>query len=212
MMINTNETHTNQMAINVTAKQQQEKSAVQIKLLKGPVYRAKHKDLWTWLERDQFQIREYFQQIGLSLLLDDAEGYAFLKQQNVDDAPEGELDIPRLIIRRNLSFSQTLLMVWLRKRLAEHDSEDSSPRLIVGRHDMQQWLTGFYPVVSNEVKQKKEFDALIKKVSEMGFLSQLPNHQDEFEVLRILKAVINAEQIGELIDMLASQNNQEEQA
>ena len=205
-------TDTNEININVTAKQQQEKSAVQIKLLKGPVYRAKHKDLWTWLERDQFQIREYFQQIGLSLLLDDAEGYAFLKQQNFDDVAEGELDIPRLITRRNLSFSQTLLMVLLRKRLAEHDSEDSSPRLIVERHDMQQWLTGFYPVVSNEVKQKKEFDALIKKVSEMGFLSQLPNHQDEFEVQRILKAVINAEQIGELIDMLASKNNQEEQA
>ncbi|WDE08388.1 DUF4194 domain-containing protein [Thalassomonas viridans] len=205
-------TDPNEIKTNLTAKQQQEKSAVQIKLLKGPVYRAKHKDLWLWLERDLFQIREYFQQIGLSLLLDDAEGYAFLKQQSLDEANEGEQDIPRLITRRSLSFSQTLLMVLLRKRLAEHDSEDSSPRLIVERHDMHQWLTGFYPVVSNEVKQKKEFDALIKKIAEMGFLSQLPNHQDEFEVQRILKAVINAEQISELIDMLASQHNQEEQA
>jgi len=110
-----------------------------------------------------------------------------------------------------LSFGQTLLMVLLRKRLAEHDSEDSSPRLIVERGDMQQWLTGFYPVVSNEVKQKKDFDALIKRVAEMGFLSQLPNHQDEFEVQRILKAVINAERIGELIDMLASQHSQNEE-
>jgi len=58
----------NNIVFSQSERQQQEKSAVQIKLLKGPLYRAKHKDLWPWLERDQFQIREYFQQIGLSLL------------------------------------------------------------------------------------------------------------------------------------------------
>ncbi|MEZ9303783.1 hypothetical protein AB4347_18345 [Vibrio breoganii] len=48
--------------------QQQQKSALQVRLLKGPLYRAKHKELWQWL--DQMAIRAYFQQIGLSLLLD----------------------------------------------------------------------------------------------------------------------------------------------
>ncbi|MFS1471735.1 hypothetical protein BCS98_04700 [Vibrio breoganii] len=50
--------------------QQQQKSALQVRLLKGPLYRAKHKELWQWLELDQIAIRAYFQQIGLSLLLD----------------------------------------------------------------------------------------------------------------------------------------------
>ncbi|MBL4765313.1 MAG: DUF4194 domain-containing protein [Colwellia sp.] len=183
-------------------RQQQEKSAVQIKLLKGPVYRAKHKELWDWLERDQFQIREYFQQIGLSLLLDDVEGYAFLKQQEFD-TKEGSVELPRLINRRQLSFGQTLLLVLLRKRLAEHDSEESSPRLLVTRSEMQQWLVGFYPEVSNQVKQQKDFNALINKVKEMGFISVLVNHQDEFEVQRIIKALINAQQIVSLLDILA---------
>jgi len=196
-----------EQSLSQAERQKQEKSAVQIKLLKGPLYRAKHKELWPWLERDQFQIREYFQQIGLSLLLDDAEGYAFLKQQEFD-ADESAFELPRLISRRQLSFGQTLLLVLLRKRLAEHDSEESSPRLIISRTEMQQWLVGFYPEVSNQVKQQKDFNALINKVKEMGFISLLVNHQDEFEVQRIIKALINAEQIVSLLDMLTQVHEQ----
>ena len=130
------------------------------------------------------------------MLLDDAEGYAFLKQQDVSSA-EAELEIPRLITRRSLSFAQTLLLVALRKRLAEHDSEESSPRLIVSREEMHQWLQPYFPEVSNQVKQAREFNALIKKVSEIGFISPLPNHEDDFEVQRIIKAFVTAEQMAE---------------
>ncbi len=186
---------------NISALQQQQKSAVQVRLLKGAVYRERHRDLWEWLERDQYQIREYFQQIGLSLLLDDAEGYAFLKQQDFSEAEE-ELEIPRLITRRTLTFGQTVLLVALRKRLAEHDSEESSPRLIVSRDEMQQWLQPYFPEVSNQVKQVREFNALIKKVQEIGFISPLANHADDFEVQRIIKALVTAEQIAEFSEML----------
>jgi len=192
---------------NLSALQQQQKSAVQVRLLKGAVYRARHRDLWEWLVRDQFQIREYFQQIGLSLLVDDGEGYAFLKQQDFSEAQD-ELEIPRLITRRSLSFGQTLLLVALRKRLAEHDSEESSPRLIVSRDEMQQWLQPYFPEESNQVKQLREFNALIKKVSEIGFISPLPNHSDDFEVQRIIKAFLSAEQIAEFKQTLdASREN-----
>jgi len=186
---------------NLSAIQQQQKSALQVRLLKGAVYRARHRDLWEWLVRDQFQIREYFQQIGLSLLVDDSEGYAFLKQQDFNEA-EDELEIPRLITRRSLSFGQTLLLVALRKRLAEHDSEESALRLIASREEMHQWLQPYFPEVSNQVKQAREFNALIKKVLEIGFISALPNHEDEFEVLRIIKAFVNAEQIAEFTQTL----------
>lgn len=194
-------------------RQIQQKSAVQVRLLKGPVYRAKHKDVWQWLERDQFIIREFFAQLSLSLILDDAEGYAFLRQQQQEAEP-GDVEIPALMARRKLSFSQTLLLVLLRKRLAEHDSEESAPRLIVTRQEIYQMLHGFYPQVSNELKQQKEFSALISKTAEIGFLSPLTHHQDDFEVQRIIKAVMNAEQIAELTDMLQQQLNQtqEEQA
>lgn len=183
-------------------------ASLKVRLLKGPLYRAKHRDLWHVLERDQAVIRSYFDQIGLSLRLDDAEGYAFLQQREMDT--EGEpADIPSLITRRQLSFGQTLLLVFLRKRLAEHDSEESSPRLIVERQEMWQWLAPHFPDVSNEVKQQREFDALIKRITQMGFLNPLPNHKNDFEVQRILKAFVTAEQIVSYTTLFDLQSEQE---
>jgi hypothetical protein len=181
---------------------QRDKSAVLIRLLKGPLYLNRQRDLWQVLLREQYSIRDYFQQIGLSLLIDEAEGYAFLKQPESEPEESGQ-ELPRLVTRRSLSFAQTLLLVCLRKRLAEHDSEESAPRLIVTRQEIHHWLLPYFPEVGNEVKQRRELDALIKKIEEMGFLAALPKHTDDFEVPRILKAFVTAEQIVEFNQLLA---------
>lgn len=202
--------------INETgAEAQRDKSALLIRLLKGPLYLHRQRDLWQVLLREQYSIRDYFQQIGLSLLIDEAEGYAFLKQQESAEEEPGQ-ELPRLVSRRSLSFAQTLLLVCLRKRLAEHDSEESAPRLIVTRQEIHQWLLPHFPEVGNEVKQRRELDALIKKCDEMGFLCALPNHPDDFEVPRILKAFVTAEQIVEFNQLLgqrvATEGNADEHA
>jgi len=198
----TNTTHTAQTS-DATAdlSPQALRSEVLIRLLKGPLYRARQRHCWEFLLREQHSVRDYLSTIGLSLLLDDSEGYAFLRQQQDE---EDDSNIPKLLSRRQLSFSQSLLLVALRKRLAEHDSEESAPRLIVQRQEMQQWLAGYAQDVSNEVKQLRDFDALIKKIAEMGFITPLPNHPDEFEVQRILKAFISAEQIISFQQLLMS--------
>lgn len=180
-------------------------SAMLIRLLKGPLYRARHRELWEQLLRDQQAVRHYFQHLGLGLTLDEAEGYAFLAQQQFE---EEDAELPRLLPRRSLTFNQTLLLVALRKRLAEHDSEESAPRLIVGRQEIHQWLQPYSPEVGNELKQQREFDALIKKVGEMGFLTALNNHPDDFEVQRILKAFVSAEQIAEFTQVLAQRQEE----
>ncbi|WP_446030021.1 DUF4194 domain-containing protein [Lelliottia amnigena] len=176
-------------------------SAILIHLLKGPLYRSRHRDLWEVLQCDQHKIRSYFQPLGLQVRLDDAEGYAFLIQSSSDT--EEEDDMPRLIPRRRLTFSQSVLLVALRKKLAEHDEEGSEPRLIVTRQEVYSWLSAWLPEVTNEVKQRRDMDALIKKVTEMGFLSALPNHADDFEVQRIIKAMVSAEQISAFRLLLA---------
>lgn len=193
------------------ADAQRDKSAVLIRLLKGPLYRHRHRDLWQVLLREQYSIRDYFQQVGLAMQIDEAEGYAFLKQQENEAQDQGQ-ELPRLISRRNLTFAQTLLLVCLRKRLAEHDNEESAPRLIVTRQEIHQWLLPYFPEVSNEMKQRRELDGLIKKVDEMGLLSPLPNHPDDFEVQRILKALVTAEQIVEFTQILAHKLAVEESA
>lgn len=179
---------------------QMQKSTLQIRLLKGPIYESKQRELWQWLLRDQYLIREYFSQIGLSLLIDEVEGYAFLKQ--AENSEDENSELPRLITRRALPFAQSLLLLLLRKRLAEFDDEESSPRLIIQRSDIYQWLSPYFKTQNNELTQQKEFNALIKKVCDLGFLSALTNYPDEFEVQRIIKAFINAEQIAEQLALL----------
>ncbi|MFD1007462.1 MULTISPECIES: DUF4194 domain-containing protein [Oceanisphaera] len=186
---------------------QRDQSTLLIKLLKGPVYRARHRDLWEQLLRDQQSIRDYFQHLGLGLTLDEAEGYAFMAQLQFEN---DDAELPRLISRRSLTLAQTLLLVALRKRLAEHDDEESAPRLIVSRQEIYQWLQPYSPEVSNELKQQREYDALIKKVIEMGFLSSITNHPDDFEVQRIIKAFVNAEQIAEFSQLLTPQQEQKD--
>jgi len=197
-----------------------QKSLVKIRLLKGAIYRQKQADLWTWLERDQYQIRQYFAEIGLSLLLDEAEGYAFLRQIDLEGEPSSVenldqqqseqaavLTLPRLINKRALPFAQSLLLVLLRKRLAEHDSEESSPRLIITRAEIHQWLQPYFDADNNELKQQREFNILINKIIELGFLRVLKNYPDEFEVQRIIKAFIHAEHIALQLDLLTAYAN-----
>ena len=184
---------------------QRDQSALLIRLLKGPVFRARHRDLWEQLLRDQQVIRDYFQHLGLGLTLDDAEGYAFMAQLQFESE---DTELPRLITRRSLTFMQTLLLVALRKRLAEHDDEESAPRLIVSRQEIYQWLQPYSPEVSNELKQQREYDALIKKIAEMGFLNSIANLPDDFEVQRIIKAFVNAEQIIEFSQLLTPAQEQ----
>ena len=189
-------------------RHQYEKSTVLIKLLKGPLFRQQHRDLWQLLERDEVSVRAYFQSIGLTVFIDDAEGYAFLKQEDLED--NDSLALPRLMTRRQLSFSQSLLLVLIRKRLAEHDSEESAPRLIITRDEMHQALMPFFPDVSNELKQRDSFDSLIKKTQELGFISPLKNHKDDFEVQRIIKAFITPDQITDFLAQIAEYQTTEQ--
>ena len=130
------------------ATAQIQKSSLQIRLLKGPIYESKQRELWQWLLRDQYVLREYFAQIGLSLLIDEVEGYAFLKQSDSEDE---SAELPRLISRRALPFAQSLLLLLLRKRLAEHDGEESDPRLIIQRSDIHQWLSPHFQAKNPKV-------------------------------------------------------------
>ncbi|MCL1078752.1 DUF4194 domain-containing protein [Parashewanella spongiae] len=178
---------------------------LKIRLLKGPVFRENQRQEWEVLERDQTLLRTYFSQIGLSLRIDDVEGYAFLKQEDKEDD-----NTPSLIVRRSLTFHQSLLLVMIRKRLAEHDSEESAPRLFVHRQEIHQWLQPYFSDAANEIKQIKQFDTLIKKVSEWGFLKALPQHSDEFEIKRIIKAFVTAEDIASFTLLLEQRLKTEE--
>ncbi len=74
-----------------------------VSLLKGILYQENDPKRWNQLLIRHNQVRDYVEVLGLELVLDEAEGYAFLTTLNSDDE-EDSANIPRLISRRPLSF------------------------------------------------------------------------------------------------------------
>ena len=55
-------------------------------LMKGVVYRDTHERAWRHLLQLQPQVRDYVAVLGLQVVVDEAEGYAFCRQRPPDEA------------------------------------------------------------------------------------------------------------------------------
>lgn len=178
-------------------------SPLLIALFKGVLYREDDAPAWQVLIEQQADVRDYIQLLGLDLMLDEAEGYAYLCQsQQDDDIQTGTL--PRLIPRRQLSYPVSLLLALLRKRLAEFDASSGDARLILSREQLVEMLRLFLPDGSNEVRLIDRIDSHINKVVELGFLRKLRGQKDAlYEVQRILKAFVDAQWLNEFDQRLA---------
>jgi hypothetical protein len=166
-------------------------------LLKGVVYRDQSPALWRDLLDLQGAVRDHFRLLGLEPIIDEAEGYAFLRQLDQDGAGEEER-LPRLIARRPLSYPVSLLLVLLRKRLAQHDAQGAETRLVLAREQIVEMMRTFVAAGSNEAKIEDQIDRHIGRVEELGFLRKLSDDEPLFEVRRILRAFVNADWLAEL--------------
>ncbi len=169
-------------------------SLVLIQLMKGPLYRDTHEKLWIVLLGVRHQVNDYVTVLGLSVVVDEAEGYAFLRSRPIDD---DAAEFPRLVARRALSFHVSVLLALLRKRLAEFDASSADTRLILSRDQMVEMLRLFMPDSTNDARLVDTIDAHINKVTELGFLRRLRDEQDLFEVRRILKAYVDGQWLSE---------------
>ena len=166
-------------------------------LLKGVIYREQTPELWRDILSLQAQARDYVRLLGLELVIDEVEGYAFLRQVDTDESNTGEV-LPRLIARRPLSYPVSLLLVALRKRLAQHDAQGGETRLVLSRDQIAEMMRTFLPASTNDAKLADEIDRHISRTEEMGFLRQLKENENLYEVRRILRAFVNADWLAQL--------------
>ena len=69
-------------------------------LVKGVVYRDTHSAQWQAMLRLQTAVRDYVRVLGLDLVVDESEGYAYLRTRPEDTASdESRTAIPRLVPR-----------------------------------------------------------------------------------------------------------------
>ncbi|RJG11180.1 DUF4194 domain-containing protein [Massilia cavernae] len=164
-----------------------------VALFQGVLYRDDGQ-LWQPLLDLQARVRDYGATIGLELILDEAEGYAYLRQR---PATAGEPELPRLVQRRQLSYPVSLILVLLRKKLAEFDATGGDTRLVVAREQIADQVRLFLPDTANEARLLDRIDAHINKVVELGFLHRLRGQENQYEVRRILKAFVDAQWLSD---------------
>lgn len=180
--------------------QEQAVAAAIIRLMCGVVYREADEDAWDALERHAAPVRDHFDTIGVQVVVDDIEGYAYLRNADEDDAED---PLPRLVRRRSLTYNVSLLLVLLRKRLVEFEASGSEGKLVLTREQVVDLLRLFLPDSSNEARVIDQVDTTIRKAADLGFLRQLPKAPGHLEVRRILKAYVDAQTLNDFAGKLS---------
>lgn len=174
-------------------------SAVLVTLYKGVLYYDQKPELWQALLRLEGRVRDHVALLGLELLVDEAEGHAYLRQRVPSD---GYPEIPRLVQRRQLGYAVSLLLALLRKVLAEHDAGGGDARLILSREQIVDLVRLFVAESSNEAKLIDRIDADINKIVELGFLRSLRGQDNQYEVRRIIKTFVDAQWVSDFAKRL----------
>ena len=201
-------------AAHPTAAAPADLSVLLISLLKGVLYRDGDERLWAALVNLQARVRDYVAVLNLELVLDEAEGYAFLKSRAEPADGDPAPGLPRLVARRPLSFAVSLLLALLRKKLAEFDAGGGDTRLVLSRDDIVELVRVFLPDGPNEAKLIDQLETTINKVAELGFLHKLKPAGGAsagpatYEVRRILKAFVDAQWLAEFDARLATYQSQ----
>ena len=169
-------------------------AAAIIRLMQGVVYRESDEDTWITLERLGGGVRDHFATIGVDVVIDDAEGYAYLRSRPTEDGDEA---LPRLVRRRALTYNVSLLLVLLRKRLVEFETTGGEGRLVLSTEQIVEMLRLFQSESTNDARAVDQAETTIKKAAELGFLRQLRGQSDQWEVRRILKAYVDAQTLSD---------------
>jgi len=167
--------------------------------MRGVVYRESDEDIWATLERSGAGVRDHFTTIGVDVIVDESEGYAYLRSHPEE---EGEEPLPRLVRRRALTYNVSLLLVLLRKRLLEFEITGGEGRLVLSTDQIVEMLQLFQAESTNEARLVEQADNTIKKAVELGFLRQLRGQTDQWEVRRIIKAYVDAQTLSDFAGKL----------
>lgn len=180
-----------------------------IKLLQGPVY-VDEKNVWRDLQAWKSSIQEYFGKIGIDLIINETDGFARIAQPEADEETENQL--PRLMRKQTMNYETTLLCVILREILEEFDVVSEGTKLFLTQKEIKERIELFYKEQANKSKLWKELSKPINSLQNIGILKltrEDPVNKDnnQYEVKRIIKALISNKKLEEIRDKLKNHVN-----
>lgn len=183
-------------------------SQVCVKLLQGPIFRQNANDkLWERLETYESDVGSFFSVLGVSVVIDKADGFAFLQQNDLD---EEEDKVSRLIRQTPLTEEQSFLCILLRDELNKFDnpnnSQNKSSVLILRESDLYDQFALFYSQKTDQITAKNNFKKNLNRLCELGLLKEQnqdnPEMESEYEVRRYIRAKITSEFCEEFMKKL----------
>ncbi|MGX5652715.1 DUF4194 domain-containing protein [Hydrogenophaga borbori] len=171
----------------------QETRRTLVQLLAGPVVDGqRNPKVWDVVVRDEAVLRSRLHDLYMDLVLDRDHKVAFLRQVVSD-----EVDVPILLRRNTLSFIETALLLFLRLRLTESDSQGD--RAVLSPQEMLEHLKVYER--SDNVDQARftrQCESAVEKAKKLGLLRKLAGSNERMEVSPALKLIFPAEEIERL--------------
>lgn len=185
----------------------QDSNLAAVNLLKGAVY-ANEQPVWGLVKTHRHQLEEFFAKIGLKLVVDENDGFAYLKQLEEEELVDGYEKLPRLVARRPLTYEQTLLAILMRDELRRFDGMmTDSVRCIVPADQLYEAYRDFFTSAGDEKRVRDKFNAALNKLDSYGFVKLITKEPAEYEIRPILKARFTLERLAEVREKLAAHFN-----
>lgn len=172
-----------------------------LKLMQGPLYE-EDKTYWKDLLGWQTELSKYLQQVGLQLVVSEADGFARIVQPETDDN-QNDKPLPRLMRKTRLTYEATLLCIVLREALDEFDIKGNGTRLFLTQKEIKERLAIFFKDRHNRSKLLKDLNKPINSLLNVGVLKitredAVNKELQQYEVKRIIKALVNNEKLEEI--------------
>lgn len=178
--------------------------AAAVRLLQGVLYDDEPL-AWDVLLTRQSDLETYFAKIGLVLVIDRAEGMAYLQQIDDDHRTGGYENLPRLFRRTPLGYPATLLCVLLRDEFRRFEDEDlDNERCVVDVDALLDEWKQYYPQEADEVRLRKQLLATLVSLEKLKFVRKFGTSSDSWEVCRLLKARVPLEELESLRERMRS--------
>lgn len=186
--------------MSLTEKIQPYSKAV-VRLLKGTVNK-KH-NVWSDVILYKKEIAKYISVIGLDLVIQEEDGYAFVKQFVIDE----DNNTLGLVTRRAIGFEVSVVLVILRQMLEEFESnpiEIQSATKYILKEDLKTEIERFLPQKYNTVQFLKDLDSHINKIVDLKYLKEVSENDGEpkYIIHKIIKDKVSLDTLNDFKNQL----------
>lgn len=173
-----------------------------VHLLQGPVFEHEG-ERWRRVTQGRSEMDGYFRQMGLRVVVDAVEGYAFLEQLPADELK----DLPRIIRRRQLSLGATVYGFFLRQELDKAIKDDPAIMRVKKKlKEIRELVAEFFPATNNDSADRKLAMAHLGDLADLGFVRKVTEsgegNEAEYELTRLLRAKFNPGAAQDFLDRI----------